>query len=145
MKHTVAALAGILAVSFAPLSNAEVKMDTQAGMWEFQMETQMGGMAVPPQTFRRCITAQDIAQNKHLVTDKSGGKNPCTVSNMNFAGGKISYETVCKSEQSTIKATTTGSASQTSLELVTKMQMIPPQPGMSEMTQKTRAKRIGNC
>ncbi len=120
--------------------------DTQPGMWEYQMEMKMQGMpaAIPPTVIRRCLTPQDVAQNKHLTNDRDP-KNPCTVSNMKAVGGRISYEFSCKTEQGVMKGSASGTASPTSLDMETRMQMVPPVQGMSEMLQRMRAKRVGNC
>lgn len=120
--------------------------DLQAGMWEYQMEMKMPGMPmnIPPQVYKRCLTAQDIAQNKQFADDRSG-KNPCTISNMKASGGKVSYDFVCKSERGTMTGTAAGTSSPTAMEMESKMKMNPPMEGMSEMSQRMRAKRIGNC
>jgi len=123
---------------------AQNPVDTQPGMWEYRLETKMPGMAVPPQTFQRCLTAQDVAQHKHLIGEKSD-KNPCTISNFKAGGGKLSFDFMCKSAQTTMKGVTSGSATATSLDLETRMHMVPAPQGMGEMIQKMQAKRIGNC
>lgn len=124
---------------------AQNQLETQPGMWEYRMETRMTGMpmAIPQQTIRRCLTAQDVAHNRHLTGEQ--GKSPCTISNFKTANGKVSFEFLCKSEHGNMKGTSTGIASATALEFETRLQMVPPQQGMSEMTQKMSAKRLGNC
>lgn len=126
-------------------ASAQNQLETQPGMWEYRMETRMTGMpmAIPPQTIRRCLSAQDVAQNRHLTGEQ--GKSPCTISNFKAASGKVSFEFLCKSEHGSMKGTSSGSASATALEFETRLQMVPPQQGMSEMTQKMSAKRLGNC
>ena len=146
MKINLSCVMAGLALSFAVSpSFAQNTLDTQPGLWEYRMETKMVGMpvAIPPQTFRRCLTAQDVAQNKHLTGEQ--GKNPCTLSNFKAGSGKVSFDFLCKSEQGSIKGSSSGSASASSLDFETRLQMIPPQQGMSEMTQKMVAKRVGNC
>ena len=134
----------ILALVCLPVSAQNV-VDIQPGLWEYQLEMKIPGMptAIPPTTMRRCLTPQDVAQNKHLAGEQ--GKNPCVISNLKTNAGKVSYEFICKTERGSMKGTATGSASATALDMETRMQMIPAVEGMSEMHQKMRAKRVGNC
>lgn len=139
------ALALTFAFACMPAS-AQSGADIQPGMWEYQIEMKIPGMpnSIPPTTMRRCLTPQDVAQNKHLANDQ-GGKNPCTISNLKTSAGKISYEFLCKADKGSMKGTASGSASSTALDMETRLQMIPPVEGMSEMQQRMKAKRIGNC
>ncbi|MGE5384995.1 MAG: DUF3617 domain-containing protein [Betaproteobacteria bacterium] len=125
--------------------SASAQSNISPGMWEYQMETKMKGMppGMKPMVVRRCLTPQDVAQNKHLT--QGSEKNPCTMSNMKANGSQIAYEFVCKTDGGTMKGSTTGTTSATSLEFDTRVQMVPPMEGMSDMQQKIRAKRVGNC
>lgn len=133
----------VLLTSFG--SHAQTGADIQPGMWEYQMEAKMPGMPnMPPTTIKRCLTAQDVAQNKHLTNDQ--GKNPCTISNMKSSGGKVSYDFSCKTEQSSVKGSSSGSASGTAMDIQTRMLMtMPGQQGSMEMQQKMKARRLGAC
>lgn len=135
------AAATLIAASLPAFSQSVI----QPGMWEYQMETKMKGMpaGMKPMVIRHCLTQQDVSQNKHLMAGNE--KNPCTLSNMKTSGAQISYEFVCKTEGGTMKGSTTGSASATAMEFDTRMQMVPPMEGMSDMQQKIKAKRVGNC
>ncbi|MBS1198760.1 MAG: hypothetical protein H6R18_2545 [Proteobacteria bacterium] len=145
MNRVCLTAAAILTLTAATSSAfAQNQIETQPGMWEYSLETKMPGMAIPPQTMRRCITAQDVAQNKQLIGGNQG-KNPCTISNFKSGGGKISFEFACKSGQGTMKGNTSGNATATSIDMETRMQMVPAVQGMSDMSQKTKAKRVGNC
>lgn len=141
----IAATSLLLALPHTP-ALAQSPIDMQAGMWEYQMEMTMQGMAMkmPAQVYKRCLTPQDIAQNKHFAEDR-GGKNPCTISNMKNSGGKFSYDMMCKTEHGTMTGSASGSSSPTAMEMESKMKMVPPTNGMSEMQQKIRAKRTGSC
>ncbi len=132
------------ALMVASLS-ASAESNITPGMWEYQMETKMKGMpaGMKPVVMRRCLTPQDVAQNKHLT--QGSEKNPCTMSNMKASGGQVSYDFVCKTEGGTMKGSTTGTTSATSLDFETRVQMVPAVEGMSDMQQKIRAKRVGNC
>lgn len=141
MNRTLTAL---LLAAFSLGAQAQSAGEIQPGMWEYQMESQMTGMPMkmPPTTIKRCLTAQDVAQNKHLAGDQ---KNPCTVSNMKASGGKVSYEFSCKMEQGSMKGSSSGSASATAMDIQTNMQMnMQGQPPM-QMQQKMKARRLGNC
>ncbi|HRE17463.1 MAG TPA: DUF3617 family protein [Rhodocyclaceae bacterium] len=134
-----------LLTTFSGLAAAQAP-DVQPGMWEYQMEMKMPGMPanIPPQVYKRCLTPQDVAQNKQYA-DNSGGKNPCTISNMKNSGGRVSYDFICKTERGTMTGNASGSTTPTAIEMESHMKMVPATAGMSEMTQKMRAKRLGNC
>lgn len=138
-------LIALTVATLTPAAQAQAP-ELQAGMWEYQMEMKMPGMPmnIPPQVFKRCLTAQDIAQNKQFADDRSG-KNPCTISNMKASGGKVSYDFICKSERGTMTGSASGASTPTSLDMESKMKMNPPMEGMSEMSQRMRAKRLGGC
>jgi len=144
MPRFVPITLALFAASFSAF--AQNPVDTQPGMWEYRTETKMTGMpmAIPPQVFQRCITPQDVAQNKQLINGGQGN-NPCTISNFKAGSGKLSFDFACKNPQGVMKGSTSGNASPTSLDLETRVQMVPPQQGMSDMTQKMKAKRIGDC
>ena len=120
--------------------------EVKPGMWEYQMEMKIPGMQVnmPAQVVKRCLTADDVAKNKQYGGNE-GGKNPCTITNMKNVGGKVSYDFSCKSERGTMSGSASGTASPTAIEMESRMTMNPPTNGMSEMQQKMRAKRIGEC
>jgi hypothetical protein len=78
---------------------AGMKGKIKEGMWEYNM--QMGampgmpqGMAMPPMTFSRCLTAKDIESG--AATSREG-KMPegCTVKNMKMSGSDASYTMEC--------------------------------------------------
>lgn len=143
-RFFLATAATFALITAAASASAQNQIDTQPGMWEYSMETKMSGMAIPPQTMRRCITAQDVAQNKQLISGNQG-KNPCAISNFKTGSGKISFEFACKNDQGTMKGVTNGSATANSIDMETRLQMVPPIQGMSDMVQKMKAKRVGNC
>lgn len=137
-------LVGALLAALSLIAEAQSAGDIQPGLWEYQMEAQMPGMPMkmPPTTIKRCLTAQDIAQNKHLSNDQ---KNPCTVSNMKSGAGKVSYDFSCKMDQGSMKGNSSGSASATAMDIQTNMQMnMQGQPPM-QMQQKMKARRVGAC
>lgn len=138
-------LAIVLAAAGLP-AFAQSAVDIQPGLWEYQVEMKIPGMpaGIPPSTMRRCLTPQDVAQNKHLANNE-GGKNPCTISNLKASAGKVAYEFFCKTEKGSMKGQASGSATPTSLDMNTNMQMTPAVEGMSEMQQHMKARRVGNC
>jgi hypothetical protein len=54
------------------------------GLWEFTTQMTMPGMSIPPQTIRKCLTAQDIAAHKQYGPQR--GDAQCSVSNFTQRG-----------------------------------------------------------
>lgn len=137
-------LIGLALAASGTLAGAQSGGDIQPGMWEYRMEAKMAGMPMnmPASTIKRCLSAQDVAQNKHLNGDQ---KNPCTISNMKASGGKVSYDFNCKMEQGSMKGNSSGTVSPTAMDIQTNTQMtMPGQPAM-QMQQRMQARRLGGC
>jgi hypothetical protein len=101
MKRLALALAAALALPALAADNpfAGMKGKMREGMWQYTME--MGnvpgmpqGMKMPPMTFSRCLTAQDIEQGGATQRE---GKMPegCSVKNMKMSGNTASYTMEC--------------------------------------------------
>jgi len=128
---------GLLALSTTALAG-DSKM--QPGMWEYTMKMEMAGMpfAMPPQTFQRCMTQQDVDSGEY-------GKNPreksdCKISNMKREAGKVSYDVACTGDHAakghyefTMAPTSMSGAGTLNME------------GGQTMKQNFAAKRVGDC
>lgn len=88
--------AGILLLSTAALA-ADGGM--KPGMYEYTMKMEMPGMpfAMPPQTFQRCMTQQDVDKGDYASNPRE--KSDCEIKNMKQAPGKVSYDVACKGER----------------------------------------------
>jgi hypothetical protein len=118
MKKSVVAIAAcLLALPALAADNpfAGMKGKMKEGMWQYTMK--MGnvpgmpaGMKMPPMTFSRCLTAQDIEQGGATQRE---GKMPegCTVKNMKMSGNNASYTMECTKDpkmKSDVKLTFAG-------------------------------------
>ena len=65
------------------------------GQYEYTMKMDMPGMpvAMPPQTFQRCVTQADVDQGRQFNSDRS---RDCEVKNLKQSAGKASFDIACK-------------------------------------------------
>ena len=86
---------GLVALSTAVLAG-DARM--QPGMWEYTMKMEMAGMpiAMPPQTFQRCMTQQDVDKGDYASNPRE--KSKCEIKNMKRDAGKVSYDVACTGE-----------------------------------------------
>lgn len=131
------------AVSFSTMT-AAAGNTPQPGQWEYQVEIKMPSMPMGPQktTFKRCLKPEDVVGNKHLQQDNHGD---CKLNNLKVDGTNVSYDFVCKGQDGTVTGTAKGAVDSTQMDFETRMKMTPPMPGMGEMQQKMKAKRLGGC
>jgi len=136
MRATLGVL-GLLALSTAALAG-DAKM--QPGMWEYTMKMEVPGMpmAMPPITFQRCMTQQDVDEGDYSSNPRDKAK--CELRSMKREPGKVSYDVACTGER---KMTghyefTLGAASMTGGGTMT-------MDGGQVMKQDFSAKRLGDC
>lgn len=141
--HRLALSALALLLPFASAQAADPVV--QPGLWEFRMEISApGGMTtIPAQTLKRCLTAKDIAENRHIAPNDP--KNPCSVSNVKNSGGKFSYDLACKTGGQSMTGSATGTVAAESFDLQSKMRFSPSIEGLGEVQQRMTGKRIGTC
>ncbi len=136
MKRLLAALA------FATLTCPAIAQEMSPGLWELTTEMKMQGMAMPPQKFTHCYTAQDLAAGKQYGMDE---KSNCTIRNMKNVGGSISYEMSCTASDGTkMSGSVKGTMSATAFSLEQKLRMTPDQ-GMGDMLYLIKGRRLGDC
>ncbi|MDI6749396.1 MAG: DUF3617 domain-containing protein [Pseudomonadota bacterium] len=135
MKRLLAALA------FATLTCPAIAQEMSPGLWELTTEMKMQGMAMPPQKFTHCYTAQDLAAGKQYGMDE---KSKCTIRNLKNVSGNISYEMTCEADGSKMTGSVKGTMSATAFSFEQKMRMTPDQ-GMGDMLSLIKGRRIGDC
>lgn len=135
MKRLLAAL------TFATLTCPAIAQEMSPGLWELTTEMKMQGMAMPPQKFTHCYTAQDLAAGKQYGMDE---KSKCTIRNLKNVGGNISYEMTCEADGSKMTGSVKGTMSATAFSFEQKMRMTPDQ-GMGDMLSLIKGRRIGDC
>lgn len=127
---------------------ADVAM--QPGEWE--MTATLLKMSVPgapsqptppPQSSRRCISAQDLASpTKGLVQDAN---NPsCTFETNSVSGGEIRFAFRCPSPQGEMRATVNGRYTATTVELDQQIR-VQSAAGQMEIDARTTGRRVGEC
>jgi len=127
--------------ALALLSTAALAADgkMQPGLWEYTMKMEMPGMpfVMPPQTFQRCMTEQDVDKGDYARNPRE--KSDCEIKNMKHSAGRVSYDVACKGERPmtghyefTMTPTSMTGAGNMDMEGQT-------------MKQNMSAKRVGDC
>ena len=115
MKNTLAAL---IATAFVMPAIAQdnpfsgLKGKVKEGQWEYSMQMDAvpgmpAGMKMPPMTFQRCLTAQDVEKGGFAQKD---GKMPdgCSVKDMKVSASGASWRMECtKDPKMTVDSTMT--------------------------------------
>lgn len=131
----------LFALACITLASQALAQEMTPGLWELVTEMKMQGMAMPPQKFIHCYTAQDLAAGKQYGMDD---KSKCTIRNMKNAGGNISYEMICESDGNKMTGSVKGTMSATAFSFEQKLRMTPDQ-GMGDMLSFIKGRRIGDC
>lgn len=131
----------LLAFALIGLPSLVMAQDMTPGLWEITTEMKMQGMAMPPNKFTHCYTAQDVAAGKQYGMDE---KSKCAISNMKNVGGAISYDLSCAADGSKMTGSVKGNMSPTAFSFDQKLRMIPDQ-GMGEMQSFIKGRRLGDC
>ena len=131
----------LLALALIGLPSLALAQEMSPGLWELTTEMKMQGMAIPPNKFTHCYTAQDIASGKQYGMDE---KSKCAISNMKNVGGAISYDMACAAEGTKMTGSVKGNMSSAAFSFEQKLRMIPDQ-GMGEMHSFIKGRRLGDC
>lgn len=70
----------------------------QPGLYEYSIRMEMPGLpvAMPPQTFQRCLTQQDLDKGDYARNPRE--QSDCQISNMKATPANVSYDVACKGE-----------------------------------------------
>ena len=102
MKSSIVVMTVGLVVAASPVF-AGATLDIEPGMWESEINVKMEGMpmALPPQTHKQCLTAQDIADGENgLIHPASVDPNQkCHVKGHEHKGNTIDMRMVCTSKE----------------------------------------------
>jgi hypothetical protein len=142
MRHTLTAALLVL----LPLPAAAAAPTMQPGLYEISVQMVMKGMPMqmPVSSFRHCITPQDIVDGKAYVSSKDN--KDCKISNLKQGGDRISYDFACVMQgHGSMVGRASGSSHATGYDMTTSGRFVPAMEGMSEFSQKMRARRLGNC
>ncbi len=116
---------------------ASYGVDMKDGLWEITSKIEMPGMpiAMPPQTFRQCLTKDN------MIPRKEDGNQDCKVLDQKIKGNTVSWTIRCNSPEGTylMKGETTYNRESFTGE----MQMTTPDG--TEMIQHMKGHRIGKC
>lgn len=130
----------------SPLPAAAAAPVMQPGLYEISVQMVMKGMPMqmPVTTFQHCITPQDLVDGKAYISSKDN--KDCKVSNLKQSGNKVSYDFACVMQgHGSMVGHSSGSSHATGYDMTTSGRFVPAMEGMSEFSQKMRAKRLGNC
>jgi hypothetical protein len=110
------------------------------GEWSYSVKTEMPGMpfAMPPISFKHCITEQEVADGKAYQQDPKN--KDCKMENLKQTKSSVSYDMVC-----TGKNAMTGHYDVTfgNDSMIAKGSM--SMQGGQTVNNTTEAKRIGDC
>jgi len=116
------------------------------GMWEISMQSKMEGMPMqpPPQTFKHCYEARDVADTRRMIEQRNSRDGKCVLTDFKESGNTVNYSMKCDSPQGQSFATGTSTHNGDSYTSNMKIRM-KMQGREMEMTQVQNGKRIGAC
>lgn len=117
----------------------------QPGLYDVSIQVVMKGMPIqmPPMTFRRCLTAQDIVDGKAYAANEN---KDCTISKLSESGNQVSYDFNCALQGGQRMAGhASGTTHANGYDVLMSGRFVPPMQGMGEFSQKLSAKRLGAC
>ncbi len=134
LRKTLLFTALILILTGLPASYG---MDMKDGLWEITSKIEMPGMpfAMPPQTFRQCITKDNP------IPKKEEGKQDCKILERKIKGNTVSWTMRCSSPEGTYQMK--GETTYNRDSFTGEMQMTTPDG--TEMLQHMKGHRIGEC
>lgn len=135
-------LVGLLAASLGATAGPAMK----EGMWEISMQSKMEGMPMqpPPQTFRHCYSARDVADSRKMVEEQNSRDGKCTLTDFKESGNTVNYSMKCDTPQGQTLATGTSTHSGDTYTSNMKVRFKAEGRDM-QMTQVQNGKRIGAC
>jgi hypothetical protein len=109
------------------------------GMWEITSAMELPGMpmGMPPTTVKHCYTADDVKDEKKMI---SRDKN-CTVTDFKRSGNKVAWKMKCTGKNA---GTFTGESVFSGDSYTSAMKMESEGKGRT-MNMKVNGKRVGNC
>ena len=117
----------------------------QPGLYDVSVQVVMKGMPMqmPVMTFRRCLTAQDIADGQAYAANEN---KDCTISKLSESGNQVSYDFNCALQGGQRMAgRASGTTHANGYDVLMSGRFVPPMQGMGEFSQKLSAKRLGAC
>lgn len=116
----------------------------QPGNWEITTSMEMPGMPMPPaRPITRCIKPDEIKDNQSFADSmQARNKGKCKISDVKFESDKLSYSFTCDSGASGNSEILFGG---TTYEGTTKMTIPGHGNGPMTMTNRFKAKRLGDC
>ena len=120
---------------------ADAYADFKEGLWEITTQVEIKGMphAMPPTTFRQCITKSNpVPQTK----DKN---YECKTVNQKVSGNKVTYAVECRGKEGIMQ--TTGTTTYTDKSMNGESKTVFTMQGQPEMRMinKIKGKYIGSC
>lgn len=132
-----------LALSPNPAPAADGQPEIRPGLWAYRNDMKVYDVDMPSKAFMRCLTAEDIAEKRHLSAQPEG--SGCVISNMKEDKGAVSYTFRCKHLRGEMKGSTEGHMSAEGMEFTTEIELNPPMDGLRQFRQTLKAYRVGDC
>lgn len=122
---------------------ADGQPDIKPGLWAYRSDMKVYDVDMPSKAFMRCLSAEDIAEKRHLSNQPEG--SGCVISNMKEDKGEVSYTFRCKHLRGEMKGSTEGRMSAEGMEFTTEIELNPPVDGLRQFRQTLKAYRVGDC
>lgn len=117
----------------------------QPGLYSISVQMEMKGMPMqlPVTSFEQCITAKDVEDGKAYASSKD---KDCKLTNLKQSNNKVDYDFNCSLQGGQrMQGHASGSSHASGYSVTMNGRFVPPMEGMSEFSQKLKAKRLGAC
>jgi hypothetical protein len=110
------------------------------GMWEITTTMDMPGMPMkmPPTTIRHCYTAEEVKDQKKVISSDKD----CTVTDVKSSGNKVTWKMKCTGQN---PGTFSGETVFSGDSYVSTMKMESQGGAGTSVNMKVQGKRVGNC
>jgi len=142
--HPLFHLAPFLILAALPANAAAAAL--QPGLYDISLQLVMRGtpLQLPVRHLHQCLTLREIVNGSAYAASETG--QPCTVSRLQQVGDKVNYHFVCPTAGGgRMVGRASGSGHAGGYDILMNGRYVPSMEGVSEFTQKIRARRIGDC
>jgi hypothetical protein len=133
----------IVILSFVCASFAAAAPDMKEGQWEVTVNSKMEmpgmSMAMPPVTYKQCLTKTDFVPNK-----KEPGQE-CEKISANVSGNTVTWSIKCKSKEGIMTGSGKITYKGNTYEGIMNMTFPNQGGGEGKMTSNMTGKWVGNC
>ena len=135
-----------LVLSLATVAANSSSPEPEPGLYRVTLG--VSGQDLPPgmveESVEQCVTKEDLAANNSSILREYAGMEGCTITQDDWADGKVSMQMECAIEGNDVTAESRGTYNASSYELVTTMR-ITIEGATIETESFVRGERIGDC